>query len=350
MISRLLSGERPGSRLMSAMLLAVLMALILAPVFFPGAKSLGVAAKILVFIVLAASYDLLLGYTGIVSFAHTMYFGIGAYSVAISLASWGTSWTALIAGVVAGFALSGALSALIGLFALRVKSIFYSMMTLAAASAFLTLASQFSDITGGEDGLTFKLPGVLDSGLHWAAGAVRIDIDGKILTYYLVFALSALCVLALLRIVGSPFGRVLQAIRENDFRAQAIGYQVIRFRVCANVLSAVFATIAGVMLALWLRYNGPDASLSMEIMVDITLITVIGGIGTIYGPIIGAALFILAQNYLQSLMASAAGMAAGVPLAAMLISPDRWLLWLGVLFIASVYYFPRGIAGRLRKG
>ena len=109
-------------------------------------------------------------------------------------------------------------------------------------------------------------------------------------------------VLALLRIVNSPFGRVLQAIRENDFRAEAIGYRTVVYRTAASVLSALFATLAGVLLALWLRYNGPDTTLSFEIMLDMLLIVVIGGMGTIYGAVIGAVLFVLAQNYLQDLM------------------------------------------------
>ena len=109
-------------------------------------------------------------------------------------------------------------------------------------------------------------------------------------------------VLALLRIVNSPFGRVLQAIRENEFRAEAIGYRVVVYRTTSSVLSALFATLAGAMLAIWLRYNGPDTSLSFEIMVDVLLIVVIGGMGTIYGAVVGAALFVVAQSYLQDLL------------------------------------------------
>jgi branched-chain amino acid transport system permease protein len=115
------------------------------------------------------------------------------------------------------------------------------------------------------------------------------------------------------------------------------------------VLSALFATLAGVLLALWLRYNGPDTSLSFEIMIDILLIVVIGGMGTLYGAVVGTALFIVAQNYLQDLMKLASTGAAGIPLLRDLVHPDRWLLWLGILFIVSVYRFPTGIVGRLRS-
>jgi len=155
-------------------------------------------------------------------------------------------------------------------------------------------------------------------------------------------------VLALLRIVNSPFGRVLQAIRENDFRAEAIGYRTIVYRTLASVLSALFATLAGCLLALWLRYNGPDTTLSFEIMLDVLLIVVIGGMGTVYGAVVGSALFVLAQSYLQDLMKLGAGVVDGVPVLAQLISPDRWLLWLGILFVLSVYHFPSGVVGRLR--
>ena len=154
--------------------------------------------------------------------------------------------------------------------------------------------------------------------------------------------------LTLLRIVNSPFGRVLQAIRENDFRAEAIGYRTVVYRTLASVVSALFATLAGVLLALWLRYNGPDTTLSFEIMLDVLLIVVIGGMGTIYGAVVGSVLLVLAQNYLQDLMKLGAGAVQGVPMLAQIVSPDRWLLWLGILFVLSVYYFPSGVVGRLR--
>jgi len=152
----------------------------------------------------------------------------------------------------------------------------------------------------------------------------------------------------MLRIVNSPFGRVLQAIRENDFRAEAIGYRTVVYRTLASVLSALFATLAGCLLALWLRYNGPDTTLSFEIMLDVLLIVVIGGMGTVYGAVVGSALFVLAQSYLQDLMKLGAGLVDGVPVLSQLISADRWLLWLGILFVLSVYHFPTGVVGRLR--
>ncbi len=349
MLQRLLSGDLPRNRWLTLLLVVVFLGLAVTPFVFPGTRALNVAAKIVVFIVLVASFDLLLGYTGIVSFAHTMFFGIGAYGVAIASTRLGPTWPAFAVGVAGALAVSLALSLLIGLFSLRVRAIFFAMITLAVASAFASLASQLADLTGGEDGLTFKVPVALQPGTEYAAEPfLGADIDGRFVTYYLIFVVALVLVLALLRIVNSPFGRVLQAIRENDFRAEAIGYRTVVYRTMASVLSALFATLAGVLLALWLRYNGPDTTLSFEIMLDVLLIVVIGGMGTIYGAVIGSVLLVLAQNYLQDLMKLGASAVEGIPVLAQIIAPDRWLLWLGILFVLSVYYFPSGVVGRLR--
>ena len=346
---RLLSHDLPRSRWLALALLVILVGLAVAPFAFPGSKALGVAAKVLVFILLVASYDLLLGYTGIVSFAHTMFFGIGAYGVAIASTRLGPGWGAVLLGLGAALVLSLALSLVVGLFSLRVKAIFYAMITLAVASAFQTLASQLSDITGGEDGLSFKAPAALSPSFEpFEQPFLGVTVDGKLLCYYTLFVVVLGLFLLLLRIVNSPFGRVLQAIRENDFRAEAIGFRTVVFRTVGNVLAALFATVAGALLALWLRYTGPDTTLSFEIMLDILLIVVIGGMGTMYGAVVGALLFVLAQNYLQDLLKLAYGALEGMPLLAPWFSPDRWLLWLGVLFVLSVYHFPSGVVGRLR--
>ena len=349
MLNRLISNDYPRSKILAAILLALLVGLALAPFLFPGVKALNVAAKVLIFVVLVASFDLLLGYTGIVSFAHTMFFGIGAYGVAIATTRMGGTWGALAVGIVCALGISLLLSLAVGLFSLRVRAIFFAMITLAVATAFQTLASQLSEWTGGEDGLTFKMPMWLSPSFEpFENEVLGVLIDGKIITYYLLFVVAVVLVLALLRIVNSPFGRVLQAIRENEFRAEAIGYRVVVYRTTSSVLSALFATMAGAMLAVWLRYNGPDTSLSFEIMMDCLLIVVIGGMGTIYGSAIGAVLFLVAQSYLQDLLRLGSEAASALPWLSALLSPDRWLLWLGVLFVLSVYYFPTGVVGRLR--
>jgi branched-chain amino acid transport system permease protein len=349
MLTRLLSNDFPRNRILAVVLVALLLALALTPFIFPGVKALNVAAKVLVFVVLVASFDLLLGYTGIVSFAHTMFFGIGAYGVAIASTRMGPGWGAILTGVAVALALSFVLALLVGLFSLRVRAIFFSMITLAVAAAFQTLASQLSEITGGEDGLTFKMPEILSPAWQlFEEPILGVTIDGRLVCFYLLFVLSLVLLLAMLRIVNSPFGRVLQAIRENEFRAEAIGYRVVVFRTMSSILSALFATLAGAMLAIWLRYNGPDTSLSFEIMLDVLLIVVIGGMGTIYGAAIGSGIFVVAQSYLQDLLRHGSEAASGLPWLAALLSPDRWLLWLGLLFVLSVYYFPTGVVGRLR--
>ena len=348
-LRQLLSHDGPRSRWLAAMLVAIFVLLALTPFLFPGAKALGVASKMLVFILLVASYDILLGYTGIVSFAHTMFFGIGAYGIAIASNRMGEGWAAVGVGVAAALLVSLALSLVIGLFSLRVKAIFFAMITLAVASAFQTLASQLSEFTGGEDGLTFRNPEWLQPSFEPFEDEIfGVLLDGKLFTYWGIFIAVVLLFLMLLRIVNSPFGRVLQAIRENEFRAEAIGYRTVVYRTLSNVLAALFATLAGALLAMSLRYVGPDTTLSFEIMLDILLIVVIGGMGTMYGAVIGSVLFVFAQNYLQDALAVGEGWFAGVPLLGEVIAPDRWLLWMGLLFVLSVYHFPTGVVGKLR--
>ena len=348
-LNRIFSGDLPRSRALGALLLAVFLGLALAPFLTSGARPLNTAATICIYIVLVASYDLLLGYTGIVSFAHTMFFGIGAYGVGLGLASAGPTWTGALVGLVLALLLTIALALVVGLFALRVRAIFYAMITLAVASSFAVLASQLSDLTGGEDGVTFSVPEVLSpSFLLFENEVFGRHVDGKVITYYLVFAGCLLLFLFLLRLVNSPFGRVLQAIRENEFRAEALGYRTMVYRIWANCLAALVAALAGALMALWLRYVGPKTSLGFEVMTDILLIVVIGGMGTMYGAVVGATLFILAQNYLKELMAHGSSALEGVPVLAAALHPDRWMLWLGVLFILSIYFFPIGIVGKLR--
>ena len=129
-----------------------------------------------------------------------------------------------------------------------------------------------------------------------------------------VFFAALILFLLLLRVVNSPFGRVLQAIRENEFRAEALGYRTVVYRSIGNCLAAAAAALAGVLCALWLRYTGPAVTLSFDIMLDILLMVVIGGMGTLYGAVLGAAIFVLAETYLQNVMAMIEPATAGLPL------------------------------------
>ncbi|SED02766.1 amino acid/amide ABC transporter membrane protein 2, HAAT family [Rhizobiales bacterium GAS188] len=346
---RLISGDRPGNAVLSALLVLVLLGLAFTPFLFPGARPLETASRICIFIVLVASYDLLIGYTGIVSFAHTMFFALGAYGVALALTGLGPGFAAIGLGMLAGALAAALIGVLLSLFLLRVRAIFFSMVTLAVAAAFAVLVSQLSFLTGGEDGLSYAVPRSLTPAFRLVDGTVLgARIDGRLIAYYAVFAISLVLFLMMLRIVNSPFGRVLKAIRENGFRAEAIGYEVGRYRMLANILAAVFAALSGGLLAVWLKYTGPATTLSLEIMTDVLLMVVVGGMGTMYGAVIGVTVFTLMQNYLQDLMKMVSTTQLPVPLLSDLLSPDRWLFWLGVLFVASVYFFPSGIVGSLR--
>ncbi|MFC2969661.1 branched-chain amino acid ABC transporter permease [Acidimangrovimonas pyrenivorans] len=343
-----------GRHVVRLLALVIGLALLFAPFLFPGVRALEVAARICVFVVLVASYDLLIGYTGIVSFAHTMFFGLGAYGTAIGLRRIGEGWDGLILGGAAGVAVALVLAILVGLLSLRVRAIFFAMVTLAVASVMLVLASQLSGLTGGEDGITYSVPDIFSPAtalLHDAHGKtlrlMGVRMTGKITAYYFVFAGSLALFLVLLRVTVSPLGTVLKAIRENEGRAEALGYRVVTYRTFVFGFSAVIAALAGVLYATWLKYTGPDTTLGFDIMVDILLMVVIGGMGTMWGAVIGAALMVLAQYYLRDLMEAGAAAVANVPLLPDMLNPDRWLLWLGVVFILLVYFFPAGIAGTL---
>ena len=345
----------PAGRLaVYGVVLAIGLALAFAPFLFPDVRAQEVAARICIFIVLVASYDLLIGYTGIVSFAHTMFFGLGAYGTALALKAMGPGWDAILLGGGAGVIAAFVLAVLIGLLSLRVKAIFFAMVTLAAASVMLVLASQLSHLTGGEDGMIYEVPRLFSAATKLLTDAdgktlrlFGVALNGKVAAYYFVFIGSLALFLLMLRIVASPLGTVLEAIRENEMRAEAIGYRVVAYRTAIFCIAAVIAALAGVLRAVWLKYIGPEVALSFAIMIDILLMVVIGGMGTIVGAVIGVVIMSLAQFYLKDLMEVAANATSGMPLVPDLLNPDRWLLWLGLLFILLVYFFPAGIAGTL---
>ncbi len=349
-VSWIVSDDPPGRTLLNVTLLVILAALLFAPFLFPGTKALGVASRICIFVILVASYDLMLGFTGIVSFAHTMFFGIGAYGVAIMLAKGWVGWGAVILGAAAGAAVSLVLAAAIGLLSLRLRAIFFSMITLAVASFAQIVAEQWRGLTGGEDGLTFSVPAILKPGFRLFHDPVMgVVINGRVITYYITFAVSLVLFLIMLRIVNSPFGLVLRAIRENEFRVEAMGYRVVAYRTMVCVFSAVMASLAGALMALVLGYNGPDATLSFSLMIDILLMIVIGGMGTMYGAVVGSIVVVLAEYYLQNGMNAISGAFSGMPFLSALFHPDRWLLWLGILFVLIVTFLPEGIVGRFRR-
>jgi branched-chain amino acid transport system permease protein len=343
-----------GALFIKGLVLTIGALLLFAPFLFQDTRSLEVAARICIFIVLVATYDLLIGYTGIVSFAHTMFFGFGAYGAAIALKEMGPGWDAVLLGAAGGLVVSIVVAIAVGLLSLRVKAIFFAMITLATASVALVLASQLSGFTGGEDGITYKAPDLFKTAnklMVDADGKVArlfgVKLNGKLAAYYFVFSTCLVLFILCLRMVASPLGTVLKAIRENEARAEAIGYRVVAYRTFVFCIAAVTASLAGSIYAVWLKYTGPDTALSFSIMIDILLMVVIGGMGTMYGAVIGAVLLVIAQYYLRDLMGVASEALHGVPFLPELFEPDRWLLWLGIIFILLVYFFPKGIAGTL---
>ncbi len=367
MICALFSGDYPRSRTLTVALVLIVLALAFAPFLFPGPLAYRTYSSICLFTMLVLSYDILLGYTRIISFAHAMFYGIGAYAMAIALRDIGPNWTAVGVGMAAGLATALAVAFVIALFSLRVRAVFFALVTLAVAVGFMTLVSKLYNFTGGEDGIAFQVPDLLgytvtltESPIHgfnlvgfltsgsWADSIFEVRTNGTLLVYYLLFFSAAAVFFALLRMMNSPFGRVCQAIRENEFRAEALGYRTVVFRTINVCVSALIAAFAGALAALSLRYINPAATLSFDLMVNILLITVIGGMGTLYGAIVGTALFLVAQTYLQNLLALGHEATANVPVIHAMFDPERWYLWLGCLFVLSVYFFPKGIVGQLR--
>ena len=345
MIRWILSEDLPRSRILAGLLVVLMAFLLLAPYLSGGARVLNTAVTIAVFTLLAASFDLLIGYCGIVSFAHAMFYGIGAYGLAIASTRMGAGWDAVLTGGVLGILVAGVVAVLVALISLRVKAIFYTMTTLAVASAFGALVLRMTALTGGDDGLTFALPEGLSPARSYLGGA----LDGTTVTYYLIIFIAVGLFLALLRLVNSRFGTVLKAIRENEFRAEALGYSTLRYRLAANMIAAMMAAAAGVLMALWLRYVGPQTTVSFNVVLNVLLMCVIGGLGTLYGAAIGVVVFVVGENYLQLLLAKLHPAVEGLPILGDLITPERWLLIFGTVFVLAVYFFPTGVVGRLRE-
>lgn len=376
MFGSILSGDLPRSRVLSVLLTVIIIALVLGPFLFSGTRAFNTLGMICIFIIVVASYDLMLGYTHIVSFAHTMFFGIGAYGVAMAIGAMGNSFGAIFIGLGGALLFSAALAVLLGLLSLRVKAIFFALVTLAVAFAFLSLVAQLYHITGGEDGMRVRVPRELGPAfrpfdVQFSGFAITgflgtlftnpvrafsdfggffydVRFTGRTLMYYVVVLITALTFLGLLRLVNSPFGRVLQAIRENEFRARALGYRTVLYRTAVVILSALLATLAGALFALFNRYVNPENALNFELMIFILLMCVLGGMGTLYGAILGATVFLLAQNYLQDALGGLSTYLPDDGLLATLFAPNHWLLWFGLLFVVSVYFFPTGMVGQLR--
>lgn len=267
-----------------------------------------------VFAVFAMSFDVLLGYTGIVSFGHALFFGTGTYT-AILLAKYAGVgfWTALAVAPL----LAALLALAVGSLSLRVKGVYFAMVSMAFAEFFRVVAEKASAITGGGDGLAVQVAP------DWAYGP-----RNRVELYFLTLTLAVLTFLALRRVLASPFGRTLVAIRENEQRAAAVGYNVFAFKLGALVLAGVVASLAGVMYAATENFVVPTV-LGVDTTIQVLLMSIIGGVGTLGGPALGAGIIRLAGTLLSSYT-------------------ERWRLALGVLYALLVLFLPGGLAGLAR--
>jgi branched-chain amino acid transport system permease protein len=317
------------------------------PFMFRSFEVLDVIIKIIIFSALVASYDVILGYTGIVSLGHVLYFGIGSYFVGIFMGKLGwISYGHLALAFLIAVVISGILSVLIGLFSLRIRAIFFAMITLAFMEFTFILSSQWRSVTGGDDGISFKLPGIL--AIDFSFGTVLgVEFTGRLISYYLSLILSLILFLLMLRFVHSPVGRVLQSIRDNEQRSIALGYRTYLFQVIGSSFASCVAAVTGGCFAIWVRYVSPDSSLSVSIMLDVLLMVIVGGMGTLYGGIFGAAFLMITRAFLPKLQILMASLLPGVPLAVRL--SERWLFYFGLLFILIVYFFPKGIVGTAQE-
>ena len=276
--------------------------------------------QIFIYAVFAMSYDILLGYTGIISFGHAMFFGIGAYTTAIFLHRWDHGLLSFLVSLLAVLVLTGIVSYLIGVMTLRLKSHFYAMLTLAIAGLFLVLAEKWRDVTKGSDGFTFYIPDLLKD---------RTSL------YFVALAFMILMFFLLKRFTDSPTGKVLQAIRENEQRTESLGYQILHYKIIASMVAGLAAGLSGSMYAITLRFVN-TAVFGTNVTLDALLMTIIGGVGTLFGSILGSALILLVHAGLTDL-------------AKIHWIFERWMIFFGAIYILAVMFFPQGIVGMFRQ-
>ncbi|GAC1303461.1 MAG: branched-chain amino acid ABC transporter permease [Vulcanimicrobiaceae bacterium] len=293
----------------------VLLALGLVLPFVPGVYVV-FAIDLLCFALVAVAFDLLLGFTGLLSFGHALFWGGAGYVATIAIAHGVRSFPlALLAGV----AYAALLSLAVGALAVRRSGIFFAMITLAIGQIQYFLAFQLVDLTGGENGLQVPTRGTL----------FGLALDNDFAYYYLVLAIVALGTAFAIRVVTSPFGAVLAAMRENEPRAKSIGYHTERFKLAAFVMSGTLAGLAGALFAVGNRLSGLDG-VDWHTSGAIVIMTILGGIGTIFGPIVGAALY-------QSLDFFVSKTPIG----------DKTNIVMGLIFAVVILVARRGIVGEL---
>ncbi|KAB0571641.1 branched-chain amino acid ABC transporter permease [Brucella pituitosa] len=268
--------------------------------------------KMLCFALFASAFNLLLGYTGILSFGHAAFFGGAAYVTAHAVKVWGVTPEI---GILLGMLTAAALGLVIGYLAIRRQGIYSTMITLALAQMFFFFCLQAA-FTHGEDGLQGVPRGYLFG---------IIDLNQPMNMYYFVLAVFVIGVFAIWRIINSPFGMILKSVRENESRAVSLGYSVNHYKLAAFVMSAALAGLAGGMKALVFQF-ATLTDVGWQMSGEVILMTLLGGIGTLIGPIVGAAFVVALQNYLAT-------------------SDFPVTIVTGVIFMACVLLFRKGIVG-----
>lgn len=277
------------------------------------------AVEMLIWAIYALAFNLVLGHAGLPSFGHGAFFGVGAYAFGlaqfnIAASLWLCLAAALLAAAVAG--------ALVGLFIAHRRGIYFALMTIAFGQVFWFVAVKAHGITGGEDGLLriVRLPADL--------GVAVLPLEGNVALYYGVLAIFVLVSLGLWRVVHSPFGRVVKAIKQNEERARFVGYNVWAAKFAVIVLSAALSGLAGGLFAMAQRSAFPDV-MSLHHSGYIVMMTLIGGgLVSFWGPVLGAVAFLLARDLIGAFTTG-------------------WMLWFGALFVALVMFRPDGLAGML---
>jgi branched-chain amino acid transport system permease protein len=302
---------------------AIIVALLIAaPLVLPPFWS-RFCTEILIWGLLAMSSDILIGYTGMISFGHSAFFGLGMYGAAAALLM--VSPPNLILALAFGLIAAAAVSAFVAYFSTRLRDIYFAITTLIFSQIFYVIIFTWTAVTGGENGLSFSRP------RFGIPGIWTMPFDNQTMHWF-VLAVVAASYLILRRITQSPFGMVLQSIRENEPRTRAIGYPVERYKIVAVMLSGLFAGLAGVLYAIQNRFAAPDFVFFL-VSGETVIFNVMGGIGTLVGPIFGAATFLLLREFLGRLFGD----------------QFPYLIPLGFIFIAIIIFLPQGLLGFMRR-
>jgi branched-chain amino acid transport system permease protein len=303
-------------------LAAIWALLILAPYWMiPLGGYTALATRVLVLGLAAMSVNFLLGFTGVLSFGHAAWFGLGAYGAGLTLKFLAPS-TPL--ALVLGMLLGGICGAILGTLIVRRRGVYFAMVTIAFGQVFYYIAFQWSSLTGGDDGIT----GCHREPLH--LGFTTIDILGNDKAfYYMVLLIFAAAVGVTALLLRSPFGRTLLARRENERRARFLGIPVERHIWLSFVISCAFVSLAGTLYALLNNFVDPRA-LRWDQSGNFVIMAVLGGMRSFWGPLIGAAIFVVLQDYVSS-------------------HTENWMFFVGLFFVVVVLYFPRGVMGVLQR-